>query len=407
MLTAELIRSVAPRARQDYVDALVAGGPIFEQYGITTPLRLAAFMATVSHETGGMSIVRENLNYTTAAQLKRTWPTRFADLARAALFLRNPKKLANEVYGGRMGNEENGTDDDDGWRYRGGGLIQLTGRNSFRAAGLAIGVNLESQPELIESADVSLRAACWEFSKFVALCDKGDKGFRSVCNGINRGNALSTLNPIGWADRQVWYARWCRALAADAPAEDDVLNIGDQGALVKQLQERLAELGYANGAADGVFGSLTRGAVATFQLENGLSADGEVGPLTRAALNSATAKPLPLGDRKVATAADLREAGSSTIENTDKLKAVAKAIGAATTGVGVVKETGALESAQAWLTELTLVKATTTGLVDILVWAAGKWYIAVIILAYFLYRWAKNIEFRRVLEHRLGINLAK
>jgi len=412
MLTAEIIRALAPRAHQDYVDALVNGGPVFEQYGITTPLRLAAFMATICHEAGGLSIVRENMNYT-AARIKQVWPTR----PQAVKFAGKPRELANCVYNGRMGNA---VGSDDGWNFRGAGLIQLTGRDSFRAAGLAIGVNLESQPELIEDAAISLRAACWEFSRFAALCDKGDKGFRSVCNGINRGNAFSALDPIGWADRQVWYARACRVLAADTPAEDDILNFGDQGALVKAAQVRLTELGYANGAADGIFGSLTRSAVLTFQAENGLTIDGEIGPVTRAALNAATAKPLPLSDRKTATIADLRDAGSTTIALGDKIKTLAATAVTVGGGAGAAQQTGVIAPpapalpdpaiipfADGTLKELTALRTITNGFADILSWAVSHWWLALIVGGFFAWKWGRDIQWRRLLQHNLGLNLSR
>lgn len=415
VITEAIIKSVAPQAREDYVTALVGGEETLQHYGVNTPLRLAAFLATISHETGGLTIVRESFNYKSASRILAVWPTR----PQAAAYVGQPVALANAVYGARMGNESNGTKDDDGFRYRGGGLIQLTGRDSYRAAGLAIGVNLESQPELIEDATISLKAACWEFSKFVVLCDKGDKGFRSVCNGINRGNPLSTLDPIGWADRQVWYARWCRALEIGATALDDVLNMGDQGALVKAAQVRLTELGYANGAADGVFGSLTRSAVLTFQAENSLTLDGEIGPQTRAVLNAATAKPLPLGDRKTATIADLREAGSTTIITADKIKTVAMTAMVLGGGAGTAQQSGVvappaplpvpdiLPFASDTLKDLTALRTTTNGFIDVLNWALSHWWLGVIVAGFFAWKWGRDVQWRRLLEHNLGLNLSK
>jgi putative chitinase len=399
VITQELIKSVAPRARDDYVAALVGGDAVLQQYEIITPLRLAAFMATISHEAGSLTIVRENMNYT-AARIKQVWPTR----PQAVKFAGKPRELANCVYNGRMGNA---VGSDDGWNFRGGGLIQLTGRDSYRRAGLAIGVNLESQPGLIEEAEVSLKAACWEFSKFAALCDKGDKGFRGVCNGINRGNALSTLDPIGWADRQVWYARWCRALGVNAVAEDDVLNFGDQGALVEACQKRLTMLGYANGKPDGIFGSLTRSAVLTFQAENGLTVDGDIGPQTRAVLNSETAKPLPLGDRSLATVADLRAAGSTTIVATDKIKNVGAVVVAASAVTGGVQETGILTVATDTLKELTLLRTTTVGFVDVFSWALSHWYLFAVVGGFFVWKWARDVQWRRLIEHNTGLNLSR
>lgn len=400
MITADIIRRIAPRARQDYSDALVNGTETLERWGINTPLRLAAFLATVCHETGGLTIVRENMNYS-ASRIRAVWPTR----PEAVKFARDPRRLANSVYGSRMGNERNGTNDDDGYRYRGAGMIQLTGRYSFEQAGKAIGVDLAGNPDLIEDANISLQAACWEFAKFIDYCDMGERGWRAVCNGINRGNALSKFDPIGWSDRQMWYQRCCDALGITGKTEDDLLRLGDQGPLVKAIQERLATLGYAVGRPDGIFGSRTRAAVLAFQAENKLDMDGLIGPQTREALNAETAAPMPLGERATETKDDLKAAGSTTIATTDRIKTAATATMAVSAATGAATETGILEGAGDLLKELSILKTTTTGFVDIVNWAASHWYLAAVIIGFMVWKWAKDIEFRRVLEHNLGINL--
>ena len=104
-MTAELIKKVAPRARQDYVDALVGGADLFEKYDCNTEMRQAHFLANALHETGGFTIVRENMNYT-AKRIGQVWPSR----PEAKKYGGNPQGLANCVYNGRMGNRK-GTDD--------------------------------------------------------------------------------------------------------------------------------------------------------------------------------------------------------------------------------------------------------------------------------------------------------
>lgn len=409
MLTETLIKSRAPGARSDYVAALLAGEDTLAAYQINTPLRLAGFMATVCHETGGLTIVRENTGWT--EKNLKIFSAKTA--AKIRPFVGNKVKEANAAYGARMGNEENGLNDDDGWRYRGGGMIQLTGRNSYRAAGVAIGVNLESQPELIEDAGISLRAACWEFSKFVAFCDKGEKGFRSVCNGINRGNALSTLDPIGWADRQVWYANWLETLGLSAAPADDILNFGDQGALVRAVQERLAALGYTSGKADGVFGSRTRAAVLAFQAENRLTIDGEVGAETRAALNSSAAVPMPVGERATATVADLKAAGSETVASASMVKngAIAMAVLSGGTGVSTTVTTPAapdlISTTRDTITEVNSWKLITNAMSEAFMFATSHWWIFGVVAAFAFYRWGRKIELRRLLDHQLGLNLSR
>nr|WP_318283184.1 MULTISPECIES: chitinase [unclassified Ochrobactrum] len=95
--------------------------------------QLAYVLATAFHETGGkMQPIEENLKYTTAAQIKKTWPSRFSTVGAAQPYVRNPQALANKVYGGRMGN----TGTNDGWRFRGRGLAQITGKDNYKKYGL-------------------------------------------------------------------------------------------------------------------------------------------------------------------------------------------------------------------------------------------------------------------------------
>lgn len=99
-----------------------------------TPLRhLAYIMATAYHEVGSsLQPISENLNYTSAARIRQVWPSRFPTNASAEPYVRQPQKLANNVYGGRLGNNQSG----DGWRYRGRGYVQPTGRENYRKFGI-------------------------------------------------------------------------------------------------------------------------------------------------------------------------------------------------------------------------------------------------------------------------------
>jgi len=106
---------------------------------------MAYVLATGYHEAK-MTPQRENLNYKTAAQIRKTWPSRFPTDASAVPFVRKPKSLANKVYNGRLGNRETS---DDGWTYRGGGLDQLTGRDNYRRLATLTGADLVADPDLI------------------------------------------------------------------------------------------------------------------------------------------------------------------------------------------------------------------------------------------------------------------
>ncbi len=107
--------------------------PAFEKYGIDTALKASHFLAQIAHESGDFTIKTENMNYTTPQRVVDIWPSRFnltgeGGKKNANEYVKNPEKLANAVYGGRMGNDNPG----DGFRFRGGGYLQCTGREAYK-----------------------------------------------------------------------------------------------------------------------------------------------------------------------------------------------------------------------------------------------------------------------------------
>ncbi|AUN95395.1 glycoside hydrolase family 19 protein [Pseudazoarcus pumilus] len=133
------------------------------RYDIDTPARIAAFVAQLAHESARFDRLTENLNYS-AHGMAATWPGRFRGPdgepnAFARDLHRQPERIANVVYADRLGNgpPESG----DGWRYRGRGLIQITGRSNYRACGAALGVDLETYPELLEYPLYAALSAGW------------------------------------------------------------------------------------------------------------------------------------------------------------------------------------------------------------------------------------------------------
>jgi putative chitinase len=143
----------------------------FEKYQINTPKRQACFIGQCMHESGGFKFLKENLNYSAKA-LMATWPSRFPDMDMAEKYERQPEKIANKVYSGRMGNTEDG----DGAKYIGRGLIQLTGKDNYRAFGEAIGEDLVANPELVEQPRYAALSAGWFWNKrgLNALADAMD-----------------------------------------------------------------------------------------------------------------------------------------------------------------------------------------------------------------------------------------
>jgi putative chitinase len=131
----------------------------FLRFKIETREQRAGFLAQAMHESQDLNRLVENLHYTTVEQLRRVWPTRFATLADAALVVRNPERLANTVYSNRLGNGDFASGD--GWRYRGRGIFQLTGRANYMAAGEALNRPYKYQPDLVAEVPDAVLTAAW------------------------------------------------------------------------------------------------------------------------------------------------------------------------------------------------------------------------------------------------------
>ena len=143
----------------------------FEKYQINTPKRQACFIGQCMHESGGFKFLKENLNYSAKA-LMATWPSRFPDMDTAEKYERQPEKIAGKVYNGRMGN----TSPEEAAAFIGRGLIQLTGKDNYKAFGEAIGEDLVSNPQLVEQPRYAALSAGWFWNKrgLNALADDMD-----------------------------------------------------------------------------------------------------------------------------------------------------------------------------------------------------------------------------------------
>lgn len=156
-------------------------------FGINTTVRWAAFIAQVAHESAQLTRLVEGLSYSVRG-LMLTWPKRFPEEAAAKPYARNPEKLANFVYGNRLGNgpPESG----DGWRYRGRGLIQVTGKANYGDVGVALGLPLIAQPAMLERPTDAVRSAAW-FWQSHGLNQLADENtldaFETITRRINGG----------------------------------------------------------------------------------------------------------------------------------------------------------------------------------------------------------------------------
>ena len=155
------------------------------RFDISSSGRMAAFLAQIAHESGQLTHLSENLNYS-APRLMQVWPKRFSTMEKAKQYERNPERLANNVYAGRLGNGDEASGD--GWRYRGRGVIQLTGRDNYRAAAKGIGLPLEEEPDqLLQPGPAALSAAWfWQAHGLNELAD-ANADFGTITKRINGG----------------------------------------------------------------------------------------------------------------------------------------------------------------------------------------------------------------------------
>lgn len=202
-LTPERLVSIMPTLSADrcslFLPHLVQA---MDAHGVTSPARATAFLAQAAHESGELAHLVENLNYSAQA-LRRVWPGRFPTDELAARFDRHPEQIANHVYGGRLGNGPEASGD--GWRYRGRGIFQLTGRSNYSAAAAALNLNLVDNPDqAAEPAGACATAAWfWLTRGLNALADAGR--FTDITRSINGGT-------LGLQQRISYWQRACRTL---------------------------------------------------------------------------------------------------------------------------------------------------------------------------------------------------
>lgn len=249
---------------------------IFPKYDITTRLRVAGFIAQCGHESAGFRVLSENLNYSAKA-LNAIFGKYFARRGIDANdYHRQPEKIANHIYANRMDNGD--TDTGDGWRFRGGGYLQLTGRYNYTQFAKSVDMTPEEATDYVRTPRGAIESACWFWKEnnINRYCDRMD--ILGMTKRINGGT-------IGLADRMKHWAEAIEVLGGEAPELPDdnpqgytVIKRGSTGEQVKKVQ---AKLGITE---DGDFGPGTEAAVKAWQAENDLTADGIVGPKTMKAM---------------------------------------------------------------------------------------------------------------------------
>jgi putative chitinase len=250
---------------QYWCDAL---NKILPEYEINTPIRVAAFIAQCAHESGGFKFLTENLNYRWES-LRKVFPKYFPTDDLAQQYARQPEKIANRVYANRMGNGDESSGD--GWRYRGRGLIQLTGHDNYFWFSQSIDTDIEEIPKYLETFEGAIQSACWfwETNKLNQWADSGD--IETLSRRINGGT-------IGLEDRKKHYHHALEILGGHVVTPtintQVTLQRGSYGAEVQALQRALGI------TADGDFGPGTERVLKEWQQKNGLTADGIAGPAT-------------------------------------------------------------------------------------------------------------------------------
>jgi putative chitinase len=187
MLTIEKLIQILPGAAQSPMDLGDIVNGINYSPVLNTKNRVAGFIAQCGHESAHFKLVRENLNYS-ADGLRRVFPKYFPTLDLATEYARKPEKIANRVYAGRMGNGPEASGD--GWKYRGRGFIQLTGKANYTQCGKDLGLDLVGKPEMVEGTKAAVATAIWYWQKnnLNKFADADDiKGMTKAINGGYHG----------------------------------------------------------------------------------------------------------------------------------------------------------------------------------------------------------------------------
>jgi putative chitinase len=189
-LTKDHLKQLLPK--NPYIDQWhKALSQLLPDYEINTPQRIASFIAQCAHESGEFRFLTENLNYK-AESLLKVFPKYFKDMGTAKAYEKKPEKIANKIYADRMGNGNEASGD--GWRYRGRGLIQLTGKTNYTWFAASLEISPEEAAEYTQTFEGAAQSACWfwETNKLNEWADKGD--ILTMTKRINGGT-------IGLEDR--------------------------------------------------------------------------------------------------------------------------------------------------------------------------------------------------------------
>ncbi|MBA5726957.1 peptidoglycan-binding protein [Bombella mellum] len=260
--------------------------------GITSRKELANLMGQVQVESGNFQHLEENLHYSPERLLEVFSKRGVKTLDQARSIVEGgPEAIGNTVYGGKWGQLNGNPEPGDGYKYRGRGFIQLTGRNNYQETSRHLNIDLVNHPDDAAKPEIAARAAV-DYWKTVVAPRGGQENIALATHIINGGQN-------GLSERMKAVHEWEARLEmgykpgmADPLAPTPTLRQGSHGSQVSQVQNELRDLGYMDKdsrplTTDGKFGPSTKQAVETFQTASGLKADGVIGPTTRHRLDEA------------------------------------------------------------------------------------------------------------------------
>ncbi|HAD96525.1 MAG TPA: glycoside hydrolase [Cryomorphaceae bacterium] len=185
-LTTDMLKAIMPSGKTSQLELFCpALNRQLVTYQLQSPLRQAHFLPQVAHESGSFNYTSENLNYSASA-LRQVFGKYFTDDAIANQYARKPEKIASRVYASRMGNGDEASGE--GWKFRGRGLIQLTGKDNYTSFGQSLAIDLLTDPDSVSTnPDHAVQAACWywDVNKLNQDADRDD--IKTITRKINGG----------------------------------------------------------------------------------------------------------------------------------------------------------------------------------------------------------------------------
>ena len=277
MITKTQFEEIFPNAK-DTDELYTAMLSMLPKYDIDTEQRIAGFLAQCGHESGGFRVRIENLNYSAKA-LDSVFGKYFKAKRDSSEYERNPEKIANVVYASRMGN--GGQSSGDGYKHRGRGYIQLTGKNNYTKFSESVDMSVDEVIDYLDTIEGALESACWFWKKNNLNRTADNHDIKAMTKKINGGYN-------GLEDREHHWEEILGMLGGEVQVHEEAevtndvpnrtLSVGMKGDDVAAMQTKLGV------SADGHFGPGTRRAVKGWQKERGLVPDGIAGQNTLKAM---------------------------------------------------------------------------------------------------------------------------